>query len=122
MPRPTFRRPGTLRIHPAAPRAEIGIFGRCHRLFALALAAGALPARAQEFPLAPLIARLPGGTRSLAMANTDQRRAAYRDSVAFRTRAVDASPFAQMSPQQARERKEAWGFDIEHTPLNAGVW
>jgi hypothetical protein len=37
----------------------------------LALAASALPVRAQEYPLAPLIARLPGGTRALAMANAD---------------------------------------------------
>ena len=34
----------------------------------LLLAAGATRARAQEYPLAPLIARLPGGTRALAMA------------------------------------------------------
>lgn len=47
------------------------MFGRLRWLFALALVGGALPARAQEFPLAPLIARLPGGTRALAMANAD---------------------------------------------------
>ncbi|HVA56382.1 MAG TPA: hypothetical protein VNF92_00715 [Gemmatimonadaceae bacterium] len=35
------------------------------------LAAGAERARAQEYPLAPLIARLPGSTRALAMANAD---------------------------------------------------
>ena len=38
---------------------------------ALLFAAAARPAGAQEFPLAPLIARLPGGTRALAMANAD---------------------------------------------------
>ncbi|HUX32722.1 MAG TPA: hypothetical protein VMV51_02520 [Gemmatimonadaceae bacterium] len=37
----------------------------------LLLAAGATRARAQEYPLAPLVARLPGGTRALAMANAD---------------------------------------------------
>lgn len=53
---------------------------------------------------------------------TDMRRAAYRDSVAIRTKAVDASPFVKMSPEEARRRKDTWGFDIEHAPLNARVW
>jgi dienelactone hydrolase len=53
---------------------------------------------------------------------TDKRRSAYRDSVAIRTRAVDASPFVKMSPEQAKDRKATWGFDIKHAPLNARVW
>ena len=53
---------------------------------------------------------------------TDKRRAAFRDSVAFRTKAVDASPFVKMSPEQARDRKDTWGFDIKHSPLNGRVW
>lgn len=40
-------------------------------LLVVLLSAGAGRARAQEYPLAPLIARLPGGTRALAMANAD---------------------------------------------------
>lgn len=40
-------------------------------LVAALLLVGAAAAGAQEFPLAPLVARLPGGTRALAMANAD---------------------------------------------------
>jgi hypothetical protein len=40
-------------------------------LAAALLLVGGPTAGAQEFPLAPLIARLPGGTRALAMANAD---------------------------------------------------
>jgi hypothetical protein len=50
---------------------EVVMLARVSWLVPLALAAAALPAPAQEFPLAPLIARLPGGTRALAMANAD---------------------------------------------------
>ena len=52
----------------------------------------------------------------------DKRRAAYRDSVAFRTNTVDASPFVKMPPDEARRRKDTWGFDIKHAPLNGRVW
>lgn len=40
-------------------------------LIAALLVTGAGSAQAQAYPLAPLIARLPGGTRALAMANAD---------------------------------------------------
>jgi dienelactone hydrolase len=53
---------------------------------------------------------------------TDQRRAAYRDSVTVRTRAVDASPFVKMPPAEAKRRRKTWGFDIKHSPLNGRVW
>lgn len=53
---------------------------------------------------------------------TDRRRAAYRDSVAFRTAAVDASPFVTMPRDEAKRRKDLWGFDIKHSPLNGRVW
>ncbi|MGH7688290.1 MAG: chlorophyllase/cutinase-like alpha/beta fold protein, partial [Gemmatimonadaceae bacterium] len=53
---------------------------------------------------------------------TDQRRAAYRDSVAIRTKAVNAAPFVKMSPAEAKRRKKIWGFDIKHSPLNGRVW
>lgn len=44
---------------------------RLKLLPALLIAAAAQTAAAQEYPLAPLIARLPGGTRALSMANAD---------------------------------------------------
>ncbi|HVZ78927.1 MAG TPA: hypothetical protein VG818_13175 [Gemmatimonadaceae bacterium] len=53
---------------------------------------------------------------------TDKRRAAFRDSVAIRTHAVDASPFVKMSPEQAADRKGTWGFDLKHAPINGRVW
>ena len=70
----------------------------------------------------------PGDSGSYAVkyltygSGTDQRRAAYRDSVAFRTGAVDASPFVKMPPAEAKRRKKTWGFDIKHSPLNGRVW
>lgn len=53
---------------------------------------------------------------------TDKRRPEYRDSITYRTIAVDASPFAKMEPAQARSRKAYWGFDNTRFPLNARVW
>jgi dienelactone hydrolase len=53
---------------------------------------------------------------------TDRRRAAYRDSVAYRTAPVDASPFAKMEPGVARSRRKTWGFDATRFPRNARVW
>jgi dienelactone hydrolase len=52
----------------------------------------------------------------------DKRRAAYRDSVAIHTKTVDASPFVKMPPDEAKRRKDTWGFDIKHAPLNGRVW
>lgn len=53
---------------------------------------------------------------------TDKHRAEYRDSVTYKTRTVDASPFARMDPPQAKSRKQYWGFDNTKFPLNARVW
>jgi dienelactone hydrolase len=52
---------------------------------------------------------------------TDRRRAAYRDSVAFRTDSVDASTLVSLG-SSAGERNEYWGFSPEGFPLNARVW
>lgn len=53
---------------------------------------------------------------------TDKHRAEYRDSVTYKTRTVDASPYARMDPPLAKSRKEYWGFDNTKFPLNARVW
>lgn len=52
----------------------------------------------------------------------DKHRAEYRDSLTYRTRTVDASPFARMAPDVAKSRKKYWGFDNTKFPLNARVW
>jgi len=53
---------------------------------------------------------------------SDKHRAEYRDSVTYRTRVVDASPFARMEPRVAKSRRKYWGFDNTKFPLNARVW
>ncbi len=53
---------------------------------------------------------------------TDKNRAEYRDSVAFKTKAVDMSKFVSMEPPLAKERKEYWGFEAKAFPINARVW
>ncbi|MGH7483627.1 MAG: hypothetical protein ACRELV_15875, partial [Longimicrobiales bacterium] len=52
---------------------------------------------------------------------TDRRRAAYRDSVAFRTASVDASELVDLGDDDD-ERAGYWGFGPEAFPLNARVW
>src|SRR3954469_21109720 len=44
---------------------------------------------------------------------SDKRRRYYRDSVAIKTKSVDASPFVSMTPEQAGDRKDYWGFDAK---------
>ncbi len=53
---------------------------------------------------------------------SDKQRAEYRDSVSYRTKAVDASPFVSFTPSVAKSRKKYWGFDTRAFPLNARVW
>ncbi len=50
------------------------------------------------------------------------RRPEFRDSVTYRTGTVDASPYAKMTPDQAKSRKKYWGYDNTKFPLNARVW
>ncbi len=65
----------------------------------------------------------PLGFRRLFYGNgTDVHRAEFRDSLTYKTRTVDASPFARMEPPAARSRKKYWGFDNTKFPLNARVW
>jgi dienelactone hydrolase len=52
----------------------------------------------------------------------DKLRSAFRDSVTIRTRPIDASPFVQIPPEQAKDRQKTWGFDIKHAPVNGRVW
>ncbi len=53
---------------------------------------------------------------------TDKRRAEFRDSVALKTKAVDASAFVSMEPNVAKDRKNTWGFDTKAFPINGRVW
>jgi dienelactone hydrolase len=51
------------------------------------------------------------------------RRAAYRDSVTWRTDAVDATTFLDGESKRAlRKRWRYWGFDATTLPLNGRVW
>ena len=52
----------------------------------------------------------------------NNRRPEFKDSAAYRTGTVDASPFASMTPALAKSRKEYWGYDNKAFPLNARVW
>lgn len=53
----------------------------------------------------------------------DKQRAIYRDSVALKTKTVDASKFASApNPQQEKIRKKYWGFDFSKLPVNGRVW
>src|SRR5262245_58948862 len=53
---------------------------------------------------------------------TDLRRAEYRDSVAFKTKAVDVSKFVTVEKAQTKDRKKYWGFEPKAYPINARVW
>ncbi len=53
---------------------------------------------------------------------TDKRRAEFRDSVAIRTKTVDASPFVAMTPAIAKDREQEWGFGVNKSPINGRVW
>lgn len=101
--------------------------------------AAALAACAQPLTLAPndavrvlanrsITAPNPGERGPMAVrrlyygSGGDKNRAEYRDSLTYRTRTVDASPFARMDPPTAKSRKRYWGFDNTKFPLNARVW
>ncbi|MCC7195689.1 MAG: hypothetical protein IT356_09060 [Gemmatimonadaceae bacterium] len=53
---------------------------------------------------------------------TDKRRAEYRDSVTYKTKTVDVTPFASVPPAQAGDRKDFFGFDLKSAPINGRVW
>ena len=52
---------------------------------------------------------------------TDEHRPEYRDSVAFKTEAVDASKLVSLG-ESADERNDYWGFTPKEMPLNARIW
>jgi dienelactone hydrolase len=67
--------------------------------------------------------RGPYGVKTLYYGSgTDKQRRYYRDSVAIRTKSVDASAFVSMQPEQAKDRKDYWGFDAKQFPINGRVW
>ena len=53
---------------------------------------------------------------------TDKQRAHFRDSVAFKTATVDASPFVTVQPAQVSARRKFWGFDPKKFPINGTAW
>ena len=53
---------------------------------------------------------------------SDRRRSQFRDSVTIKTKTVDASSFVSMTPEQAKDRKDYWGFDAKQFPVNGRVW
>lgn len=53
---------------------------------------------------------------------TDKQRSEFRDSVTFKTKPVDISPFVTVPPTSTGDRKKFWGFDMKKVPLNARVW
>jgi hypothetical protein len=53
----------------------------------------------------------------------DRHRPEFRDSVAVKTRSVDASKLASGStPAITRSRKKFWGFGLDSVPINGRVW
>ena len=54
---------------------------------------------------------------------TDKRRAAFRDSVTVRTRAVNGTPFLRgIDAKAAKKRWKYWGFNQAALPVNGRVW
>jgi dienelactone hydrolase len=54
---------------------------------------------------------------------TDRRRAAFRDSVAVRTRPVNGTPFLRgIDAKALKARWRYWGFDAAALPRNGRVW
>lgn len=77
----------------------------------------------QTIPGPSPAARGPYAVRTLVYGSgTDRRRAAFRDSVAIRTRSVDASPFVSFEGAQAKQRRKYWGFEPKAFPINGRVW
>src|SRR5688572_3266673 len=53
---------------------------------------------------------------------TDKQRAEYRTGVAIKTKAVDVTPFATVTGDAARIRKNFFGFELKAAPINGRVW
>lgn len=81
------------------------------QVLARQLVRGPSPADAGEYPV-----------RTLTYGSgTDRNRVEFRDSVAFRTDSVDASPFVSLGGS-ASSRNGYWGFSPKGFPLNGRVW
>ncbi len=68
---------------------------------------------------------LPGAFKVRTMyygSGTDKQRKEYKDSVTYKTKPVDVSPYATIAPAQAADRKKYWGFDLKAAPINGRVW
>jgi len=67
----------------------------------------------------------PGAFKVVRMfygSGTDKQRKEFKDSVTYKTKAVDVSPYVTVPPTAAGDRKDFWGFDMKAVPLNARVW
>ena len=67
----------------------------------------------------------PGSFRVLRMyygSGNDKQRKEFKDSVTYKTKPVDVSPYATILPAQAADRKAFWGFDLKAAPINGRVW
>ncbi len=53
---------------------------------------------------------------------TDKQRKEFKDSITYKTKSVDISPFVSVPPTVAGDRKDFWGFDMKAVPLNGRVW
>lgn len=53
---------------------------------------------------------------------TDKQRAEFRTGVAIKTKTVDVSPFASVTGDAVKQRKDFFGFDLKKAPLNGRVW
>jgi len=68
---------------------------------------------------------LPGAFKVRTMyygSGTDKQRKEFKDSVTYKTKPVDVSPYATIAPAQAADRKKYWGFDLKAAPINGRVW
>src|SRR5688572_17648400 len=53
---------------------------------------------------------------------TDKQRVEYRTGVTIKTKAVDVTPFATVTGDPAKVRKEFFGFELKAAPINGRVW
>src|SRR5687767_1217644 len=53
---------------------------------------------------------------------TDKQRPEYRTGVTIKTKAVDVTPFATVTGDAAKVRKEFFGFELKAVPINGRVW
>ena len=67
----------------------------------------------------------PGSFKVLRMyygSGNDKQRKEFKDSVTYKTKSIDVSPYASILPAQVADRKDFWGFDLKAAPVNGRVW